>query len=104
MMKNEHLLEEIAKERIFKLVELAKSRTIKMGSTDELAKRYINIAKDMKSHYRIRSANSINKMLCRTCNSVIVPGMNARVRVPSQKGYRAIICSRCGTEKHLFYE
>src|SRR5271167_3615431 len=104
MIKNEHLLSEIAKERIFRLVELAKARTIKLGSPDALANRYIKIAKEMKSHYGIRSANSINKMLCKTCNSVIVPGMNATVRMSSQNSYRAIVCSRCGTEKHLFYK
>ncbi len=104
MMKNEHLLSEMAKERIFKLVDLAKARTIRMGSTDELSKRYIKIAKEMKSHYGVRSANSINKMLCKTCNSVIVPGMNAKVRISSQNDYKVVICSRCGTEKHLFYK
>ncbi len=104
MMKNERLLSDMAKERIFKLVELAKARTIKMGSPDQLSNRYIAIAKEMKSHYRVRSANSISKMICKTCGSVIMPGLNAKVRISSQNNYRAVICSRCGTEKHLFYK
>src|SRR5271167_84283 len=101
-MKNERLLSDMAKERIFKLVELAKARTIKMGSQDLLARKYVNIAKEMKSHYKVREANSINKMLCKTCGSVIIPGLNAKVRISSMNSYRAVICSRCGTEKHLF--
>lgn len=104
MMKNERLLSDIAHERIFRLVELAKARTIKMGSTDELSKRYIGIAKEMKTHYRIRSANPMNKMLCKTCNSVIIPGLNAKVRISSANSYRVVVCSRCGTEKHLFFK
>lgn len=104
MVKNDRLLSDMAKERIFKLVELAKARTMKMGSTDQLSQRYIKLAKEIKTHYAVRSANSMNKMLCKTCGSVIVPGMNAKVRMSSQNNYRAVICSRCGTEKHLFYK
>lgn len=104
MAKNERLLSDMAKERIFRLVELAKARTIRMGSTDELSKRYIKMAKEIKTHYAIRSANSMNKMICKTCGSVIIPGLNAKVRIVSNSNYRAVICSRCGTEKHLFYK
>lgn len=103
MMKNQRLLGDIAKERIFRLVELAKARTIKMGRADQLSDRYINIAKEIKTHYGIRSANSMKRMLCKTCNSVIVAGMNAKVRLSSQNDYMVVVCSRCGTEKHLFY-
>ncbi len=104
MIKNDRLLSDMAKERIFRLVELAKTRTIKMGSTDELAKRYIRIAKEIKTHYRIRDANSIKKMICKTCGSVIIPGLNSTVRLSSQNNYKVVICSRCGTQKHLFLQ
>lgn len=104
MMKNERLLSEMARERILRLMNLAKARTMKMGETDELSKRYVRIAREMKEHYGLREANSIKNMICKTCGSVIVPGMNAKVRMSSSNGYRAVICSRCGTEKHLFYK
>ncbi len=104
MIKNERLLSDIAKERILRLVELAKARTMMTGNTDALSRRYIDIAKDMKSHYRIRSANSINQMLCKSCGSVVVGGINAKVRISGHNGYRVVVCSRCGTEKHLFFK
>lgn len=103
MVKNERLLSEIAQERISRLLELAKERTVKMGRPDILADRYVGIAKSIKSHYRIRSAGYMNKILCKKCNMVLIEGLNAKVRIPSDRNYRAVVCSRCGSEKHIFY-
>ena len=101
-MKNDRLLSDIAQERIARLMDLAKARTIKIGSTDALAKRYIRIAKDIKDHYRIRQSNEIKQIVCKGCGSVVVPGMNATVRIAGHNNYRVIMCAQCGTEKHLF--
>lgn len=104
MAKNERLLSEMAQGRILRLMELAKARTLKVGSTDALARRYIRIASDIKSHYGIRSANSIKSQFCKTCNSIIVPGFNATVRVFGHGKYRLIVCSRCGSENRIFFK
>ncbi|MDE1767839.1 MAG: ribonuclease P [Candidatus Micrarchaeota archaeon] len=103
MIKNDKLLSEMARARMIRLVELAKIRVEKTGDTDLIARRYINIAKSIKSHYEIKEP-SLNRMLCKKCGSMLMPGLNARVRVSSHNGYMAIVCGKCGAEKHSFYK
>ncbi len=104
MVKNDKLLSDIAKERINRLVELAKARTIKMGTPDQLSKKYMNIATSLKNRYGLREANPrLKEAMCKTCGSVLVHGFNSTVRISGQNRYKIITCSRCGTEKHISF-
>ncbi len=103
-MKNQRILDEIAQERITRLLAAAKQRTLSMGRADELSAKYVKIAKGIKDHYGMRQMNPMLKeVLCKTCGMVMVSGLNSKVRLASANGHRVLTCSRCGTQKRFFY-
>ena len=101
MIRNRKLLSEIAIERIHKLISMSKSRALGAGTGDALSRRYVSIAKDISDHYRIRE-KSLDDAVCSGCGEVMIPGVNASVRLVGSYGYIAYRC-RCGEEKHVHY-
>ena len=104
MLKKNPVIKEIATWRMQRLFSLASERTKKNGSDSErLAKRYVNIAKEISSHYKVKMPKEIKNAICSNCSNVLVPGLNCRVRLASSKRYVAYVCE-CGEEKHIFYK
>ncbi len=101
-MKNDRLLKAISEERIERLFNLAKDRTMHSAS-DRLSKRYIGIAESIISHYKVRPGVHMKREVCKRCKSILIPGMNCSIRIASGRGYRVILCG-CGEEKHIFYK
>ena len=102
-MKNEALVKRIALCRIKILFELARKRTLE--NTEEsrrLAKRYLSIAKRISTHYKVKIPKELKSKMCKKCGSLLMPGVNCKVRVASVHGYVAYICS-CGSENHIHY-
>ncbi len=92
----------IGKERMLRLLELAKQRTTKGKGSDALSKRYIRIAREISSHYKISTPKAFKNAVCNRCNNVLIPGINCKVRLSSGK-YVVYKCE-CGNEKHVFYK
>lgn len=103
MHKNEPLIRKLAVERMEILFDLAMARTIKNRLSDKLAKRYIKIAKDISTHYKVQMPQNLKRLTCKKCNSVLIPGLNCTVRLASSKRYAIYKCD-CGEEKHIFYK
>ncbi|MCW6159939.1 MAG: hypothetical protein LVQ95_02515 [Candidatus Micrarchaeales archaeon] len=95
-----NIVKEIAGERIALLFGLA-TRTI--GSDREQSGRYIKRMRYMSSHYKVPLPKKIRNGICKKCNEVLVPGLNASVRIVSSKGYVATRCTKCGNEVHVHY-
>ncbi len=93
----------MAEYRIERLFSLAKESLDPKSPMHGLGKRYIHIAEEISTHYRVRIPNSIRLYICRTCHNPLVPGISAKVRVVSDKGYVAYVC-RCTAERHVFYK
>jgi ribonuclease P protein subunit RPR2 len=88
---------EIARERIQILLGLAKDA---FSKDRLLAKRYVEIARyvGMKAGVRIPKEEKI--FLCKSCGSLLVPGVNCRVRTRTEFGTTVLItCLECGTKK-----
>ena len=102
MIKNQKLLRTVAEERIRKLLSLAKARTLQQRGSDALAKRYVHIARDIVSHYKVPAGREMKNEVCSGCESVLIPGVNCSVRLASSYGYITYRC-RCGEEKHVQY-
>ena len=101
-MRGNKVQVEVAEFRIRKLFSLAKESVDPDSPMHGLGKRYVHIAEEISSHYRIRIPDKIRVQICRSCHNLLVPGINAKVRVVSDKGYVAYLCE-CGAERHIFY-
>lgn len=90
--------QQIAIERIYILLENAK----KLFKEDpETAKNYVRRLRRIAMHYRVRLPREVKYSFCKKCNSILLPGYNAVVRL-THKGYVAVKCSSCGWERHIF--
>ena len=104
-MKDNKLACEIAHARIEALLGLARERTKTGGQgSGALAKRYVRLARKISSRYRVKIPRKAGSYICRGCNSLLMPGVNARVRLASSKRYIIYKCGDCGKETHVFYK
>ncbi len=103
IMKNERLLKSIAQARVARLLEIAKSRTVTLGASDRLAKRYVSIAQDITTHYRLPADRTMKTQVCKACKSMLIPGSTCSVRLVGHVGYVVLRC-RCGEERRVFYK
>ncbi len=89
----------IARERIALLFDLAEKR-MKEGEVD-LAKRYVELMLNLSRKYNVRIPKEMKYRICKNCNSYLVPGKNARVRL---RKHRIIVtCLSCGNVKRYVY-
>lgn len=95
-----NLVKEIAGERIELLFDTA---TRAMGSDRELVHRYVKRMRYLSSHYKVPMPKKVRNGICKHCNEVLIPGLNAGVRIVSSKGYIATRCNACGKEVHVHY-
>ena len=102
-MKNERLLKSIAEDRVARLLGMARSRTVKMGGSDVLARRYVGIAESISTHYRLPASKAMKTEVCKACKSMLVPGATCSVRLAGHIGYVVLRC-KCGEETRVFYK
>jgi ribonuclease P protein subunit RPR2 len=94
------LVSEIANERISVLFDLAK----KCAETDpELSRKYVRHLKRLGTHCRVKLPKEIKNGTCGKCDSVLVPGLSAKVRIASSKRYVVYECLNCKAERHVHY-
>jgi ribonuclease P protein subunit RPR2 len=87
-------IQRIAKERIQILFRKAEE----IFATDPcLADRYVHLARRIAMRHRIRIPANLRRRFCRFCDSYMVPGTTARVRIHRRKV--VVTCLRCNRQK-----
>ena len=94
---NNHNIRRIAEERIDILLGLARD-TIKSDAA--LSKRYVEIAQKIAMRSGVRLGPEQKHFICKNCRSLLVPGVNCRVRVRTEHGTHVVVtCLECGSKK-----
>jgi ribonuclease P protein subunit RPR2 len=91
--------EEIARERIERLQELARDATV--DGYDERARRYVRRARRIAERNRLSLPRSFVRFTCDGCDAYLRPGRNARVRL--RDGHVVVTCD-CGYQARYPYE
>ena len=89
----------IAAERIDILYRLAEERA--MNGDFDLAARYVELILKLSRKHNIRLSREKKYHVCKKCNSFLIPGKNATVRL--KKGKVVIKCHMCGSYKRYPY-
>lgn len=92
-------VEEIALERVEKLINMA---TSVFEERPELAHRYVELAWKIKTSYNLRLPKELKLKFCRKCQSLWVPSETCRFRLRSSR--IVITCLECGYEKRYLIE
>ena len=90
--------ETIARERIERLRSMARD-AVREGR-DERAREYVRRARRIAERHRLRLPRAFAHSICRSCDSFLVPGTNARVR--TQSGHVVVTCE-CGKQARYPY-
>jgi ribonuclease P protein subunit RPR2 len=82
----------IARERMDILFDLARETSPR---DRELSRRYVSLARKIGMRYNVRLLKNDKLMICKNCNSFLVPGVNCRVRTHASRV--VITCLDCGS-------
>lgn len=84
----------IALERIHRLFQLAKDV---ISENEELAQRYVAIARRVSMASRVRIPREYRRQVCRGCKKFILPGVNCHVRIQQRREPHVVVtCGYCG--------
>jgi ribonuclease P protein subunit RPR2 len=86
-------VEAIARQRIQTLLELARQ---KWPSDKALSRRYVSLAKKIAMRHRVKLGN---RLFCKKCGVVFVPGRTVRVRKSAKQKAVLYICQECGAAR-----
>jgi ribonuclease P protein subunit RPR2 len=88
----------VAKDDAAALVELLTESAVGLSHTDlELAKAQAALARRVRLRFNVRPGPPFKRFTCRGCKGLIVPGVNARVRLGHGKpAILRITCLECG--------
>jgi RNase P subunit RPR2 len=80
------------------VVKLLTESAVNLSHTDpELAKEQAALARKVKLRFNIRLDPSLTRFTCRGCKGLLVPGVNARVRLGHGKTtILRVTCTDCG--------
>ena len=92
--------EKIAEERIERLFELADKR---IGEEDELANRYVELARKIGMREEVSIPSNLRKRFCSNCYIFLRPGYNCDVKVNSDKKKVEYKCRKCGNTDRYGY-
>jgi ribonuclease P protein subunit RPR2 len=88
---------EVARERIDILLAHAKEA---FSTNRLLARRYVELARRIGMKAGVRLTREQKLFICKGCRSLLVPGVNCRVRTRSEYGTTVLItCLDCGAKK-----
>jgi ribonuclease P protein subunit RPR2 len=84
----------IANERVYRLFQLAREM---IREDEELAQRYIALARKIAMASRVRIPKEYRRQVCRSCKKFILPGVNCRVRIQQRREPHVVVtCGYCG--------
>ncbi len=95
------LVNTIANERI--QILLGHARTKARAGEFDLARRYVQLARNISTRTKVRIPKGDKWFLCKNCHMPLIPGSNARVRLSSENSYVTITCLKCQTVKRHPY-
>lgn len=80
------------------VVKLLTESAVSLSRTDpELAKEQAALARKVKLRFNVRLDSSLTRFTCRGCKGLLVPGVNARVRLGHGKQtILRVTCLDCG--------
>ncbi len=87
-----------AKEEASTLVAfLTESAVVLSHTNPELAKEQAKLARKVKLRFNVRLDSSLRRFTCHGCKGLLVPGVNARVRLGHGKNtILRVTCADCG--------
>ena len=87
-----------ARNRAVALVRQLMESSVRLAPRDlEMAKEQAALARRVRLRFNVRLDESLKRYTCRGCKSLVVPGVNARVRLGHGKPAAIrITCSECG--------
>ncbi len=87
-----------AREDAAELVRLLTESSVSLSHTDlKLAKEQAALARRVRLRFNVRLDPSLKRFTCRGCKSLLVPGVNARVRLGHGKPtILRVTCAECG--------
>jgi ribonuclease P protein subunit RPR2 len=95
--RNNSNIRQIAEERVDILLHLAKNM---VKSDPSLSKRYVELAQRIAMRSGVRLGRERKQFICKNCKSLLVPGINCRVRVRPEYGTHVVVtCLECGSAK-----
>ncbi|WP_248897546.1 ribonuclease P protein component 4 [Haloplanus halobius] len=89
----------IAAERIDRLEALAREAV--GNDNEDRARRYVRLARRIAERNRLTLPRSFRRFTCDACDTYLVPGKNARVRL--QNGHVVVRCD-CGATARYPYD
>ncbi len=87
-----------ARDEAVELIKLLTESAVNLSHTNlELAKEQAALARRVRLRFNIRLDPSLKRFSCRGCKSLLVPGVNARVRLGHGRPTTIrITCAECG--------
>lgn len=92
-MRKPEWQENIAKERIAILFDLAEKEFKKYP---ERSNRYVQLARKIGLRYNIRLSKELKRKFCKSCNTLLIPGLTEKVRMDSKNKTVVRRCLKCG--------
>ena len=68
----------------------------------DLSERYTYIAKRILTSKKIKLPREEKFLICRSCNKLLIPGVNCRVRL--KQGFLTYKCLNCGNVRKVKYD
>ena len=84
---------DIAKERIDRLLELAKEE---FNKNPGRSRDYIKLARKIGMRYNVRLKKEQKRSFCKKCNQLLIPNKSSKVEIESKKKLKIIKCLNCG--------
>jgi ribonuclease P protein subunit RPR2 len=86
----------IAIQRIHRLFQLARGV---IHEDEELAQRYVVLARRISMASRMRIPREYRRQMCRGCKKLILPGVNCHVRIQQRREPHIVVtCGYCGKQ------
>jgi ribonuclease P protein subunit RPR2 len=99
MLKMDSTTKQIAKQRIQILFQQAEKAR---RENPQLASRYIEVARKIAMAAKIRLPTKYKRRICRSCNVLLVPGDNCRVRIKQKREPHLVVtCLACGRQMRV---
>ncbi len=87
-----------AKEDAAAIVKVLTESAVRLSHTNlPLAREQADLARRVRLRYNVRLDSSLKRFTCRGCKSLLIPGVNARVRLGGGKvKVLKVTCADCG--------
>ena len=99
-MKSKYTVE-IAKERIERLLELAKDE---LDKNSERSRDYVKLARKIGMRYNVRLKKDQKRTFCKKCNQLLIDKKTSKIEIDSKKKLKIIKCLNCGNIYRYSYK